>query len=66
VSPSQALFLCVSCQCNKSHKLPFSVTSLTSHDPLEYLYANVCGPSPVPSVDGYHYYILFVDYFTKY
>jgi hypothetical protein len=63
ISPSQGLFSCVSCQCNKSHKLPFSVTSLTTHDPLEY--ADVWGPSLVPSVDGYRYYVLFVDHFTK-
>jgi hypothetical protein len=66
VSPSQSLLSCVSCQCNKSHKLPFSVTSLTSHAPLEYLYADVWGPSLVPSIDGYRYYVLFVDHFTKY
>jgi hypothetical protein len=42
VSSSQSpLLSCVSCHCNKSHKLPFSVTSLTSTAPLEYLYADV-------------------------
>ena len=66
VSLSKSSLSCVSCRCNKSHKLPFSVTSLTSHNPLEYLYADVWGPSPVPSVDGYRYYVLFVDHFTKY
>jgi histone deacetylase 1/2 len=30
------------------------------------LYADVWGPSPVPSVDGYRYYVLFIDHFTKY
>ncbi|XP_073261299.1 uncharacterized protein [Populus alba] len=34
-----------------------SVTSLTSHAPFEYLYADVWGPSPVPSIDGYRYYV---------
>jgi histone deacetylase 1/2 len=29
------------------------------------LYADVWGPSPIPSV-GYRYYVLFVDHFTKY
>lgn len=24
------------------------------------------GPSPVPSIDGYQYYLLLVDHFTKY
>ena len=66
MSSFKSLLSCISCHCNKSHKLPFSVASLTSHAPLEYLYANVWGPSPVPSVDGYQYYVLLVDHFTKY
>jgi hypothetical protein len=65
-SSQSSLLSCVSCHCNKSHKLPFSVTSLTSHAPLEYLYADVWCPSLVPSIDGYRYYVLFVDHFTKY
>lgn len=57
---------CISCHCNKSRQLPFSTTSLSSHAPLEFLYADVWGPSRVPSVDGYRYYVLFVNHFTKY
>jgi hypothetical protein len=34
VSPSKSSLSCVLCRCNKSHKLPFSVASLTSHNPL--------------------------------
>lgn len=35
--------LCNSCQCNKSHRLPFGVSSLTSSRPLELLYSDVWG-----------------------
>jgi hypothetical protein len=41
----QSLLSCVSCQCNKSHKLSFNVTFLMSHAPLEYLYIDVWGQS---------------------
>ena len=30
------------------------------------MFQNVGGPSPVKSVDGFYYYIIFVDHFTKY
>lgn len=53
VSSSKSLLSCILCHCNKSHKLYLSVTSLMSHASLEYLYADVWGPSPVPSVYGY-------------
>ena len=33
--------LCVSYQCNNSHKQPFSVSSLTSSQPFELLYSDV-------------------------
>ena len=41
VSSSKSLLSCISCHCNKSHKLPFSVTSLMSHAHFEYLYADL-------------------------
>ena len=32
---------CDSCQCNKSHRLPFGVSSLQSCEPLDLLYTDV-------------------------
>lgn len=32
--------------------------------PLELLYTDVWGPAPL-SIDGFRYYVLFVDHFTK-
>ena len=66
VASSKSTLSCISCQWNKSHKLPFSSTSLKSIITLEFLYVDVWGPSPVSSIDGYHYYLLLVDHFTKY
>ncbi|KAL4586285.1 hypothetical protein LXL04_010921 [Taraxacum kok-saghyz] len=56
---------CPSCSINKSHKLPFGPNSFTATHPLQLLYSDVWGPVQ-KSIDGYTYYVIFVDYFTKY
>lgn len=57
--------MCNSCNINKSHKLPFSSSTLTSSAPLELIFSDVW-TSPVHSHDNYKYYIIFVDHFTRY
>lgn len=59
-------FVCDSCSYNKSHKLPFDVSTLKSHKPLDLVYSDVWGPAPISSYDGFRYYVIFVDHFTKY
>ncbi|KAJ9556373.1 hypothetical protein OSB04_010987 [Centaurea solstitialis] len=62
---SSSIDNCNSCRINKSHRLPFHDSSLTSTQPLELIFSDVwC--SPVESYDHYKYYIIFVDHFTKY
>ena len=56
---------CNACSCNKSHKIPFSFSILTSSHPLELLFSNVW-TSPVSSVDGFQYYVIFVNHYTQY
>ena len=58
-------FNCITCQCNKSHKLPFNKNALVSHSPLELLYTDLW-TSPVFSLDGFKYYVIFVNHFTRY
>ena len=55
-----------SCLCNKSHRLPFGESTLKSSSPFELVYSDEWGPSPVTSLDGYKYYMIFVDHFTEY
>ena len=50
---------------NKSHKLPFAKSSITSSSPLDVVFSDVW-TSTVASSDGFHYYAIFVDHFTKY
>jgi len=58
-------FSCNACLCNKSHKLPFSISSLISTHPLQIVFSDVW-TSPILSSDGFKYYVIFVDHFTKY
>lgn len=58
-------FHCNSCSINKSHKVPFGMNSFTTTKPLQLVYSDVWGPVE-RSIDGFTYYIIFVDYHTKY
>lgn len=60
-----SLTKCLPCLSNKSHKLPFSMSSISSSYPLEILYSDLWGPTPVNSIDGFRYYVIFVDHFSK-
>ena len=54
-----------SCNIHKSYKLPFSTPSITSSSPLEIIFSNVW-TFLVASFDGFRYYVIFVDHYTKY
>ncbi|XP_019161889.1 PREDICTED: uncharacterized protein LOC109158431 [Ipomoea nil] len=56
-------FSCNSCHINKSHKLPFSFSTMSSTRPLQLIYTDVWSSATV-SVDGFKYYINFVDHYT--
>ena len=57
---------CRSCCINKSHHFPFGKSSIKSSRPLKIIYSDVWGPAPITSIDGFRYYIIFIDHFTKY
>lgn len=57
---------CEFCRYGKSCKLPFKSSETVSTRPLELLHSDVCGPTPIPSVYGFIYYVLFVDDFSKF
>lgn len=58
-------FHCMSCRINKSEALQFSYNSMSNSKLLELIYSDVWSTSNV-SVDGFKYYVLFVDHYTKY
>ncbi|KAM2234356.1 hypothetical protein EV2_013133 [Malus domestica] len=56
---------CPSCPLGKSTKLPFSTSESVSQFPLQLLHSDVwC--SPVISIEGFRYYVLFVDDYSRY
>ncbi|PKU87515.1 Retrovirus-related Pol polyprotein from transposon TNT 1-94 [Dendrobium catenatum] len=57
---------CTSCNLCKSHKLCFSSSVSRTVHPLAMLHADVWGPSPVSSIQGFRYYLLIVDDFSRY
>ena len=58
-------FSCNSCNINKSHMLSFSKTNITYSSPLDIIFSDVW-TLPVSSSEGFHYYVIFVDHYTKY
>lgn len=56
---------CIDCSINKSHKLPFHETDISSTRSLEILFSDVW-TSPLVSVDGFKYYLVLVDHYTRY
>jgi hypothetical protein len=52
--------VCESCQLGKAKQLPISESNRSSSSPLEIIHSDVW-TSPVPSLSGCKYYVLFVD-----
>lgn len=50
----------------RSHKLPFLDSNTIYNQPLELIYSDIWGPSPIPSTNGSRYYIHFIDACTKF
>lgn len=57
---------CEPCLLGKSlHLRPSPIVSRSS-SPLELLFVDVWGPSPITSSEGYKYFLLLVDDFSKF
>jgi len=57
--------LCTPCQLAKSRKLPFCDSSRVTSTPLELIHCDIW-IFPVFSTNGYKYYIIYVDDFSRY
>ena len=55
---------CEACQYGKLHQVSFPSVPLHTTAPFQIIYTDVWGPAPLHSIDGYRYYIAFVDDFT--
>ena len=57
---------CNSCCLGKHHKLPFPNSSRSYTKPFQLIHSDVWGPSPYVSINGWKYYIVFIDSYTRY
>ena len=62
---NQKDFSCSDCLSNKSHKQPFSNSTIVSTKPLEYIFSDLWS-SPILSKDNHKYYLLLIDHYTRY
>jgi len=59
-------FQCQSCPLEKSSRLSLGPTGHKTFAPLELIFSDVWGLAPLFSLDGYRYFVIFVDAYTKY
>ncbi|PKU73369.1 Retrovirus-related Pol polyprotein from transposon TNT 1-94 [Dendrobium catenatum] len=57
---------CKSCTVAKSHKLPFNKRITESTTPFELIHSDVWGPAQQISLDGFRYYVIFIDDYTHF
>lgn len=58
--------VCESCQLGKSKKLLFPASTSTTLKPLELVHTDVWGPTPISSIRGFRFYVILIDYFSRY
>lgn len=64
--PSIRDFNCNSCQCNKSKKIAilWNISCVNQTAWINFFWC-LGGPN-IQSIDGYHYYVIFVDHYTRF
>ncbi|KAG9449460.1 hypothetical protein H6P81_009425 [Aristolochia fimbriata] len=58
--------MCHACRIIKSTTLPFSSSQTRPPSNLQTISADIWGPCPITSFNGYHYYISFVDHYSHF
>jgi len=48
------------------HSSPFPSTGHCATALLDLVHSDLCGPLPVQTLEGYHYWITFIDNHTRY
>ena len=59
------LISCVQCLHGKMHRSPFPKSYFQAFAQFKLFHSDLWGLAPVTSVNGYQYYVLFVDHFTR-
>lgn len=48
------------------HKLPYPKPHFTASSPFELVHLDLWGLAPITSMNGFKYYVLFIDHFTRF
>ena len=57
---------CAHCLYGKMHNLPFPKSQFTTSSPFELIHFDLWGPTPINLINGFKYYVLFIDHFTRF
>ncbi|MCO5567959.1 hypothetical protein L7F22_021655 [Adiantum nelumboides] len=60
------LSLCEGCLFGKLSQQKFPTRTTATHQPLQIVHSDLCGPLPIPSLTHNHYFITFIDDFTRF
>jgi Reverse transcriptase (RNA-dependent DNA polymerase)/GAG-pre-integrase domain/Integrase core domain/gag-polypeptide of LTR copia-type len=60
-----SLFKCETCIKAKSHRVSYKSSFNKCDEPLDLIHSDVWGPTPVNSVGGYKWFVLFIDDCTR-
>lgn len=66
LNKSLSSLVCEPCQMAKRMNLPFSVSESWSVEPLAKFHCDLWGPSPVMSVQGFKFYAVFIDDYSRF
>lgn len=58
--------VCKGCCMGRSHKLSFVYSTTVYDQPLQLIYSDIWGPSPISSNNGSRYCIHFIDTYSKF
>ena len=59
-------FDCMACQFSKQTKLPFNNSDSFSSAPFNLVHSDVWGSTPFPTEGGSHYFVIFVDDYSRF
>ena len=59
-------FHCLACQTEKQHALPFFNSDSLTSAPFDLVHFDVWGPSPISTMRGSRYLVIFIDDYSRY
>ena len=63
---SNRSFDCMPCQFGKQLALPFNTSVSHALSSFDLIHSDVWGPSPISTIGGSRYFVIFVDDFSRY